>query len=111
MNTFLTTALGRFRLIAIAEGISYLFLLLIAMPLKYFAGLPEAVKYSGWVHGLLFILFVFALLEVTIKRKWSLLKAARGFISSLIPFGTFLFDRELKKEAGLQKQQQPRKFA
>lgn len=98
-ETFLTTALGRFRLIAIAEGISYLFLLGIAMPLKYFAGMPDVVKYAGWVHGLLFILFMFALAEVTIKRKWTLFKALRGFVASLIPFGTFMFDRELKKEA------------
>ncbi|QEC53113.1 integral membrane protein [Anseongella ginsenosidimutans] len=101
MNTFLATALGRFRLIAIAEGISYLFLLFVAMPLKYFAGMPEVVKYGGWVHGLLFILFMFALLEVSVKRKWTIFKASRGFISSLIPFGTFVFDRELKKEAEL----------
>lgn len=101
MNSFLTTSLGRFRLIAITEGISYLFLLLVAMPLKYLAGMPEVVKYAGWVHGLLFVLFMIALLEVTVKRKWTLLKAARGFISSLIPFGTFVFDRELRKEAGL----------
>lgn len=101
MNTFLTTSLGRFRLIAFTEGISYLFLLLIAMPLKYFAGLPEVVKYAGWVHGLLFILFVLALLEVSVKRKWTFFKSVRGFIASLVPFGTFLFDRELKKEASL----------
>lgn len=107
MKQFLSTSLGRFRLIAITEGISYLFLLLIAMPLKYFAGMPAVVKYSGWVHGLLFILFMFALLEVTLKRKWSLFKACRGFISSLIPCGTFIFDRELKKEAEQLNQQQP----
>lgn len=101
MNSFLTTSLGRFRLIAITEGISYLFLLLVAMPLKYFAGMPEVVKYAGWVHGLLFVTFMIALLEVSFKRQWTLLKVFRGFISSLIPFGTFLFDRELKKEAGL----------
>lgn len=99
MNEFFTTPLGRFRLVAITEGISYLFLVFIAMPLKYFAGFPEAVKYSGWLHGLLFILFMIALLEVTLKRKWTLLKATLGFIASLIPFGAFVFDRELKKEA------------
>lgn len=44
-----------FRIIAKLEGISWLFLLLIAMPLKYFAKIPEVVLYAGWVHGLLFI--------------------------------------------------------
>ncbi|HEY9560272.1 MAG TPA: DUF3817 domain-containing protein [Anseongella sp.] len=100
MDKFLKTSLGRFRLIAFTEGLSYLFLLFVAMPLKYLADMPLVVKYAGWVHGLLFVLFMLALLEVTIKRKWTFFKCLRGFIASLIPFGTFIFDRELKKETG-----------
>lgn len=98
MFKFSNTALGRFRLIGISEGISYLLLLFIAMPLKYFAGLPEVVKYSGWVHGLLFMLFVLALLNVKINLNWSLKKSAVGFIASLIPFGYFIFDKSLRHE-------------
>ncbi|MCH5690241.1 DUF3817 domain-containing protein [Niabella sp. W65] len=45
--------------IAFLEGISYLLLLLVAMPLKYLADIPEGVKYIGWAHGVLFVLFVF----------------------------------------------------
>lgn len=95
----LQTALGRFRFIAITEGISYLLLLGVAMPLKYFGDMPEAVKYTGWVHGLLFILYVLFLLEVAVKRNWTAFKSLRAFVASLIPFGTFVFDRELKREA------------
>ena len=50
---FSNTDLGRFRLVAISEGISFLLLLFIAMPLKYAAGMPEGVTYVGWAHGLL----------------------------------------------------------
>jgi integral membrane protein len=88
-----------FRFIAIAEGISFLILLFIAMPLKYFAELPEAVLYAGWVHGLLFILFCVLLLLVAINYSWSFKKSAIAFISSLVPFGTFILDaRILRKE-------------
>ncbi|MBK8609388.1 MAG: DUF3817 domain-containing protein [Chitinophagaceae bacterium] len=45
--------LHRFRIVGIAEGISFLVLLLIAMPMKYFMQIPEAVKFTGWVHGAL----------------------------------------------------------
>src|SRR3546814_10418799 len=75
MDKFLKTSLGRFRLIAFTEGLSYLFLLFVAMPLKYLADMPLVVKYAGWVHGLLFVLFMLALLEVTIKRKWTFFRS------------------------------------
>jgi integral membrane protein len=94
----MNTPLSRLRLIGFIEGVSYLVLLGIAMPLKYFAGYPLAVKYTGWVHGVLFVAFGFALLNVWINRKWPFLKVLRAFIASLLPFGTFILDRSLKAE-------------
>ena len=94
----LSTPLGRFRLIALAEGISFLLLIFIAMPLKYLAGWPYAVKYVGWAHGLLFVLYCFALLQVWVVQRWSFWKAAWAFLLSFIPFGTFYLDKTLKNE-------------
>lgn len=96
MFKFSNTTLGRFRLVGIAEGCSYLLLLFIAMPLKYFAGIPDAVKYTGWVHGLLFVLFMLALLSVKINLNWSFKKSIIAFIASLLPFGFFIFDKSLR---------------
>lgn len=92
------TLMGRFRLIGVIEGISYLVLLFIAMPLKYFAGIPDAVKYMGWVHGLLFVSFCIYLLRVWIKYKWSFSNSVFAFVTSLVPFGTFVLDKKLKRE-------------
>jgi integral membrane protein len=97
-NSFWDSTLGRFRLVAIVEGISYLILLGIAMPLKYFAELPEAVKYTGWIHGVLFVLYIALLLKVWIQYRWSFGKVVLAFIASLLPFGTFVLDSKLKKE-------------
>ncbi|MGN7784241.1 DUF3817 domain-containing protein [Niabella sp. 22666] len=87
-----------FMKIAFLEGISYLLLLLIAMPLKYLADIPEGVKYIGWAHGVLFVLFCLYLLKVWIGLKWSFGKAFLAFVASLLPFGTFILDARLKKE-------------
>jgi integral membrane protein len=95
---FSKTPLGRFRLIAFTEGVSYLVLLFIAMPLKYMADLPLAVKYVGWAHGVLFILYVLALLRVMMEYKWSIAKSFVAFVMSLIPFGTFWYDKTLREE-------------
>lgn len=84
--------------IAFWEGISYLALLFIAMPLKYFANAPEVVKYLGWMHGVLFVVFCIYLLKVWIGLKWSFWRAFLAFIASLLPFGTFVLDAKLKKE-------------
>lgn len=97
-NSYWNSTLGRFRLIAILEGISYLILLGIAMPLKYFAQLPDAVKYTGWVHGVLFVLYITLLLKVWMQYRWSFGKVVLAFIASLLPFGTFVLDSKLKKE-------------
>lgn len=92
------TTMQNFRLVGIMEGISYLVLLLIAMPLKYFANQPDAVKYVGWAHGVLFVAFGLYLIKVWIKYKWTFGKTFLAFIASLLPFGTFVLDKKLKKE-------------
>jgi integral membrane protein len=94
----LRTPVGRFRSIAIIEGVSYLLLLGVAMPLKYFAGFPEAVLAVGWAHGVLFMLYLVALGEVSLARRWRLVRIIVAFVASLIPFGTFLLDARLRRE-------------
>jgi integral membrane protein len=93
----LSTPLGRFLLVGLLEGISYLVLLCIAMPLKYMADMPEAVRIAGMVHGVLFILFVLLLIQVMIEHKWSIGKGFLAFLASIVPFGTFFLDRLLVK--------------
>ena len=94
----LATPIGRLRLAGIVEGISYLVLLGVAMPLKYFAGMPLAVRWTGWAHGVLFVLFCLALLGAMRARRWSLARAAWVFVAALVPFGTFAIDGRLRRE-------------
>ena len=86
-------ALKNFRIIAILEGISF-----IAMPFKYFLNIPELVKYMGWLHGVLFVLYGVLLLQVFIVVKWSFAKTVLAFLVSFIPFGTFWLDKKLKED-------------
>jgi len=95
---FSNTALGRFRLVGIAEGFSYLLLLFIGMPAKYLLNTPSILKVMGWIHGVLFILYVAALVNVALANKWSILKTLLAFVVSLIPIATFVFDIKLREE-------------
>lgn len=87
----------RFRWISLIEGVSLLVLLFIAMPLKYMWDYPVAVKYAGWVHGLLFIAYVYTVFPTAHKLNWNFSRTLFALIASVLPFGPFIFDRNLKK--------------
>ena len=82
----------------IAEGISFLVLLMIAMPLKYIFNQPIAVKVFGWAHGILFITFLVLAWEVRTDLNKNIKWFGLACAAALLPGGTFLFDRNLKKE-------------
>ncbi|WP_456462403.1 DUF3817 domain-containing protein [Reichenbachiella sp.] len=92
----LKTPIGRLRLLAVLEGISYL-LFAVTMPLKYMLDIREPNFYVGMAHGWLFILYgVFCLQNIYI-HKWGMKTSALALIASLIPFGTFYADAKIFK--------------
>lgn len=98
-NSTMDKGLQRFIWISRAEGISFLLLLGIAMPLKYAFDMPLMVKYVGWAHGVLFMAYIVQLLIVGIKLKWSELRILFGGVASLLPFGPFVFERSIKRDS------------
>ena len=87
-----------YRRTAVVEGVSYLILLFIAMPLKYFFNMPEAVKYFGWIHGILFLAFLLFLVVAAVKYRWGWMRIAIYLIASLLPFVPFFLDKKLAHE-------------
>jgi len=88
-----------FRLTAILEGISYLSLFAISMPLKYLADLKEPNIYIGYVHGFLFVVYVVLALVLTMNKKWGIKKLSVLMLASLLPFATFYIEQHYLKEA------------
>ncbi len=91
------TQLGRLRLLAFIEGVSFLMLLFVTMPLKYAFQIPKPNKVFGIVHGLLFVLYVFAVIQIAIEQQWKMRKMLLALLASIIPFGTFWADKKLFK--------------
>ena len=87
-----------FRMIALAEGCSFLILLCIAMPMKYFMGMPEVVRVVGLIHGVLFLLYVGLLSMLHVRQRWSFSFSLYALLASVIPFGTFMLDKQLRKK-------------
>ena len=93
-----STSIGRLRAIGMIEGVSFLLLLGVAMPLKYFAGMPMAVTAAGWLHGLLFITFCIALTQAYQEANWTVWRSGTVLIAALLPFGPFAIDKKLRRE-------------
>ena len=90
--------LKKFRLINKIEGISFLILLFIAMPMKYSFGYPIATKIVGMAHGLLVFAFIYQIIEAKKEAGFTMKETALYSIFSLIPFGSFYTDKLLAKK-------------
>ena len=93
--------LTTYRIIAILEGISYLALFVISMPLKYLADIPEPNQYIGYAHGFLFIAYIILTIIFWRDQKWSTKILWTLIIASLLPFGTFYVDKKFLKPLSL----------
>ena len=86
----------RVRLVGRLEGVSFLTLLGVAMPLKYLAGYPEAVQVVGWIHGMLFVSLGLLVFHAWLTQHLSLRWAFLTMVAACLPFGPFYMDGKLK---------------
>lgn len=89
--------LSRLRISSLLDGFSYVILLGIAMPLKYLADQPLAVRIVGSLHGLFFLALCWYLLRNLLARKLSFGWCVIVFVCALFPFAPFFLDRKLAK--------------
>ena len=102
--------LSIFRWVALAEGVSTLALFLVAMPLKYLFDLPFLIRPVGWIHGVLFLAYMAAMIPGLWGRRAGVPGWLRTFIAAFFPFGTFLNaaflrqlqERKLERVAGIE---------
>lgn len=98
MRNLIDSSIGRLRLNGYAEGITFIILLFVALPLKYFNGSPHPFKLVSWIHGILLIQFLYQSFVVKEEENWPSMFLLIALIAAFLPFGTFIFDRWLKKQ-------------
>lgn len=99
MKNLFKTRVGRFRIIGMLEGSSLLFLIFIAVPMKYYFDNPAGSLIVGPIHGVLFLLFVYYTIVVSIEQKWKFTTTTwKVLLASFIPFGTFYIDRTVLRK-------------
>ena len=94
MKVLLNRMKNFFRIVAFLEGVSYILLLFIAVPLKYWGGDEQYVKLLGMPHGLLFISYLILAFLIKDKEKWKNKDFGIILLASILPFGTFYIDRK-----------------
>ncbi|MFC0189617.1 DUF3817 domain-containing protein [Fictibacillus aquaticus] len=94
----LNSPIERLRVVGNLEGLSFIVLLVIAMPLKYLADMPMAVTIVGMLHGVLFVLYIAAILHVWLVKRWPVFRVILAMAASVIPFGPFFFDAKYLKK-------------
>ena len=87
-----------FRLITLLEGLSYIFLLFIAVPLKYGGGDDFLVKILGMPHGVLFMLYLALAFYLKDSYEWKWQQTSVVFLASIVPFGTFYVDKKYLRD-------------
>ena len=90
--------ISRFRKVAIAEGISYLMLFVISMPLKYLANILWPNQVIGLIHGVLFMAYMLLAIPLFTKLKWPFKRMLLVIIASLLPFGTFWLEKRYLRD-------------
>jgi len=88
-----------FRLITILEGISYLLLLGVCMPLKYVFDIPEPTYPVGLAHGVLFVMYCSLAVMAAVKSKWSFKNTILVLAASLLPVAPFIVEKKLLRQA------------
>lgn len=92
------------RLVSFLEGVSFLLLLGVAMPLKYWLNMPQFVPYAGMFHGVMFLGFLALLLVACQVKRWSLSVFLLGLVASFLPLMPFWFERYIHR---LERQEHP----
>ena len=90
------TPVRMLRVIAAVEGLSYVLLVFVAMPLKYGWEMPQPVRILGMAHGALFLAYLVAVARAARAGRWDWLAIAHALSASVVPFGTLSLDEALR---------------
>lgn len=91
-----STKLNRYlRLLGFIEAASLLALMLVAMPMKYYWGNPDPVRWVGSIHGALFLAFVFSAAGVASEESWPRRRLILSWVAATLPFGPFILDGKI----------------
>ena len=89
----IAAALTRYRVMANVVGVLLVLLFVVAMPLKYFADIPQPVTVLGTAHGWLYFLFFLSAVDLALRAKWSLKGAVVALVAGTVPFLSFVAER------------------
>ncbi len=94
----IAAALQRYRVMATVVGVLLVLLFVVAIPLKYWAEIPEPVTVLGTAHGWLYALFFLSAVDLALRAKWSLKGTIITLVMGTIPFLSFVAERAVTRK-------------
>ena len=91
-------ALTRYRTMAYIVGVMLLLLVLVAMPLKYFADMPGPVAVIGTAHGFLYCVYLLTAFDLALRARWRALGTLLVLLAGTIPFLSFVAERKVTRK-------------
>jgi integral membrane protein len=91
-------ALTRYRVMAYVVGCWLILLVLVAMPLKYFADSPAMVEIVGPIHGFLYMAYLVTALDLAFRARWSAVRTVLVMLAGTVPFLSFYAERKVSAE-------------
>ncbi len=85
---------SNFRLVAIAEAVTYLVLLAAVVLYRVLDG-PDFIGFLGPVHGIVFLVYLVLTLQIRESQGWSLGQTILVVVAAAIPFGGFVVERRM----------------
>jgi integral membrane protein len=89
------TSLLFYRTLAYTVGVGLVILVLVAVPLKYFADSPTLVAIVGPLHGFLYMVYLVAAVNLAFRSRWSPVKTVLVMLAGTIPFVSFVAERKV----------------
>ena len=88
-------ALTRYRVLAYVVGVMLLVLVLVAVPLRYAAGVPEVSKVVSPIHGFVYIVYLAAAFDLALKARWTAKGTVLVLLAGVVPFLSFWAERRV----------------
>ena len=91
-------ALTRYRVMAWIVGVLLIALILVAVPLKYLAGMDEPVALIGTLHGWLYFIFFLTACDLALRASWTLRGTVLTLVAGTVPILSFVAERNATRK-------------
>ncbi len=97
----MSSAVKRFRFMALIAGVMSLLLWFVDLPVVYLFNNPDwkaAVAWIPFVHGWIYLVYVLVALQFSVKANWPIKKIVWLLLAGTLPFASIAAERRVVRQ-------------